>query len=266
MRSEIQLIDSNSDLIWNQTSFISDGVTTEIYRSIVSQTEIEQTYTFYPTQQQSQFSDLVFVIGASSLKWSINLINSAGSPSPQFFQFEFDLESICSGNCGPVTASVGYFENEPRSNMTTYILPVSSLAQDAEEAGRTATSTAIEVELFNVALVDNLSLVPINISIIPQTSTEDRTSFKLLITLPPFERSLSYDPSVSLGLLLQGNTQDGGGSSSNLALIIGVSLAIPGALLIVVLVAVVTTAGIYMKRKKRQRFLTRARDVMRTNS
>jgi len=235
-------------------------VTTEIYRSIISQTEIEQSYTFYPTQQQSQFSELVFVIGASSLKWSINLINSASSPSPQLFQFEFELESICSGNCVPVTVSVGYFENKPRSNMATYILPVSSLAQDAEEAGRTATSTAIEVETFNVAWVDNSSLVPIKISILPQTSEEERKSFKLLITLPPFERSLSYDPSVSLGLLLQGNTQDGGDSSSNLAFIIGASVAIPSATLIVVLLVVVTTAGLYLKRKKRERFLT---DAMR---
>jgi hypothetical protein len=72
----------------------------------------------------------------------------------------------------------------------------------------------------------------------------------------PFNRSVIYDPSLGLGVLL-GRSEGGGGSSSDTGLIVGAAVAIPVA---VVLVVVAIVAGVVFAwyGKKRTRAIDHA--------
>jgi hypothetical protein len=124
----------------------------------------------------------------------------------------------------------------PQANMTTYLVPlfVSSTTKSA-----TTMTTAAQVELFDVALVDGTHFVPINHSIV-RTSVDDddeEASYVVELVLPEFNESLYYDPSIGLGVLLGRNDRgDGGSSESNVGLIVGVAVAIPVAVVLVLLV------------------------------
>jgi hypothetical protein len=87
-----------------------------------------------------------------------------------------------------------------------------------------------------VALIDN--------AVVPLVSVDlalANRSYALELRFPPFNRSVVYDPSVGLGVLFGRSNDDGGSSSSNTGLIVGVAVAVP---LAVALVLVVIGAGV----------------------
>jgi hypothetical protein len=75
------------------------------------------------------------------------------------------------------------------------------------------------------------------------------------LVLPEFNKSLFYDPSIGLGVLLDRNDRGDGGSSSGseVGLIVGVAVAIPVAMALVLLVIGAALAvGWHRKRLARR--------------
>jgi hypothetical protein len=205
-------------------------------------TSVTQTYAFHPQTQESQFSGLNFTISAGAVKWSINLTSTAAessnSTSSSGLRFSFRLST----NSTLVSAggTVKLFRNQPRANMTTYWVPSGY------------TDVAVEVQVFDVALVDGI-LLAINHSVVAASNVGGSPSaaYDLVLSFPPFARSLEYDPSIGLGALLGASKGDGGGSSSdNTAVIVGVAVAVPVA--IVVVLAVVVAALLYGLYRRKQ--------------
>jgi hypothetical protein len=137
--------------------------------------------------------------------------------------------------------------------MTTYLVPlfVSSTTKSA-----TTLTTAAQVELFDVALVDGTHFVPISHSIVRTSVDDDKeASYVVELVLPSFNESLYYDPSIGLGVLLGRNDRDDGGSrsssESNVGLIVGVAVAVPVAVALVLLVIGAALAvGLHRKRRR----------------
>ena len=96
--------------------------------------------------------------------------------------------------------------------MTTFFLPL-------------ASSSLASIELFDVALVDgSLEAIEHNISVVGTTSENGSLAYELELTFPAFERSLFYDPSLNLGVLVSGGKS---GGSDNTALVVAVAVVVP---------------------------------------
>jgi len=218
----------------------SSSSSTVLYSALLpdNTTSVTQTYAFHPQTQESQFSGLNFTISAGAVKWSINLTSTAAegsNSSSSGLRFSFRLST----NSTLVSAggTVKLFRNQPRANMTTYWVPSGY------------TDVAVEVQVFDVALVDGV-LLAINHSVVA-ASNGPSAAYDLVLSFPPFTRSLEYDPSIGLGALLGASKGDGGGSSSdNTAVIVGVAVAVPVA--IVVVLAVVVAALLYGLYRRKQ--------------
>jgi hypothetical protein len=120
--------------------------------------------------------------------------------------------------------------------MTTYLVPLFTTTTTTNTI--TNKTTAAQVELFDVALVDGTHFVPISHSIV-RASADDKeeASYVVELVLPSFNESLFYDPSIGLGVLLGRNDRgDGESSGSDVGLIVGVAVAIPVAVALVLLV------------------------------
>jgi hypothetical protein len=104
------------------------------------------------------------------------------------------------------------------------------------------------VEVFDVAIVDG-EIVPLVQHSIARSQTG---GYLLSVTFPAVERTLQYDPTISLGVLLPSATEraSSGGGLSNMELMIGAGVAVPIALVLAVVVMVV---GAVMMRRRRQK-------------
>jgi hypothetical protein len=136
--------------------------------------------------------------------------------------------------------------------MTTYHIPLLSASS------RSSSSTAVvKVEVFDIVLLTDDSqqqrFAPIEHSL---TLSEDASGeFVLELRFPPFTGSLSYDPSLGLGVLMGAAKSDGdtsgGGSNAGLAIAVGVAVPVAG-------VAVASVIGValaigwrrHMRKKK----------------
>jgi hypothetical protein len=129
--------------------------------------------------------------------------------------------------------------------MTTYLVPLFTTTNTT-----TTKTSAGQVELFDVALVDGTHFVPISHSIVRASADdEEEASYVVELVLPSFNESLYYDPSIGLGVLLGRNDRDGGSSDSNVGLIVGVAVAIPVAVALV-LVVIGAALAIGWRRKR----------------
>jgi hypothetical protein len=233
----------------------STNVTTYTYTSQLENTttSVEQAFTFFDQKTSGNFSGLTFGIGASTIKWSIHLINNnstaAAAAAGGGLTLRYRLTGLLASNASTSTggevvvrASRGQVvvqRGRPQANMTTYLVPLFTTTSNTSTTTRT---TAAQVELFDVALVDGTYFVPISHSIV-RTSADDEeeASYVVELVLPGFNESLYYDPSIGLGVLLGRNDRDNGdgdGSSSDsgVGLIVGVAVAIPMAVALVLLV------------------------------
>jgi hypothetical protein len=241
----------------------AEYTTTYVYAARVDNTtQLEQAFTFHATNKSTQFAGTSFTIGSGSVKWSVNLTRNidnnadalSAPGSSEGITMKYRLASMLdSSSRAEATSmavasamSVRKVSNSPHANMTTYFLSFGSADDDNKQAG-------CAVELFDVALVDG-SDVPVLISheinIVASTPPSSDAEFELALHLPAFERSLVYDPSLSLGVLLGGGGHDELGGDDNTGMIIAVAVVVPVAVVIVLVVIVAGTLVLVQKRKR----------------
>lgn len=241
MGTDLQWLVTNSTASGNGTGGAPPEDVTYSATLPDNRTRIEQTYAHRQTTQAYEFAGVNFTVDPGSLKWSISVMATPGekggnnSSSSQGVRLAFLLlpDSVANGSSAlaPTDQQVLEFHDQPQKNMTTYLAPLGTSSGPSEQL------VVIEVQVLDLALADGLAL-PINHSISSVTLPDSNTTaYELTLAFPPFDRTLEYDPSIGLGTLVQGGS--GGSGSSNLGVIIGVSVAVPVALLGVLLVVAV---------------------------
>jgi len=120
----------------------------------------------------------------------------------------------------------------------TYYLPLITLP---EESGAPVGL----LEVLDWALVDG-RLIAIDHSVLPSSSSSS-AGYTLVLLFPPFNSTLEYDPSINLGLLVG---QQPSSSSPNLGLIIGTTVGIGGAAVVVLVIAMVAIVVAKLSRSK----------------
>jgi hypothetical protein len=242
----------------------STNATTYTYTSqLENTTNVEQAFTFFNQKTSGDFSGLTFDISASSIKWSIRLQatnSTAAAASEGGLTLRYRLTGLMMTGNSNTSGSTGggavaskeqvvVQRETPRANMTTYLVPLFTTSNTST----TTRTTAAKVELFDVALIDGTHFVPINHSIVRTSVNDEEASYVVELVLPSFNKSVYYDPSIGLGVLLGRNDRDDGGvgsSDSNVGLIVGVAVAVPVA---VALVLVVIGAALVVRWRQRKR-------------
>lgn len=124
--------------------------------------------------------------------------------------------------------------------------------------------------MFDVVLLTDadysLSLAPIEHSLSFRSTSGpdgvDVAEFVLELRFPPFNGSLAYDPSLGIGVLL--GSDDGGGSSggSDMALVIGVAVALPiAAVLVVLAISAGVAIGWWLRKRETTKSVARGDSV-----
>lgn len=240
-------------------------------------TLLEQSYTFHEKPRAADFEGLAFTLNPGTVKWSINLTTTT-EPGAGVGQagltFEYRLAGVVTAGDGAAVPARGFLatakSDSPRTRMTSYFLPLS-------------TTIVAQLQVFDVALLDG-ALVPIQHRVKLVTTTPDQpqptlrravadggevveetAAYVLELTFPPFNRSLYYDPSLGLGVLLGAPGGKGSGDDSG-ALVIGVAVAVPLAILFVLTVVVVGFALIYWQKRRSARNLRHRLDTVHSRS
>lgn len=225
----------------------SGQTNTIVYTAKLDATTIEQSYTFYNESTDTDFAGLNFTIKHSSLKWSISLSiddlyeGNSTENADKPITLSYKLAAILTGGDANAPISVKRYStlaNTPTEGVTTYILPLSTLS-------------AAELQVLDVALIDD-ELQPIEHRIVTQSggAPQEAAVYVLEVTFPPFNNSVFYDPSLGLGVLLGSSGENSGGGDNN-AVVIGVAVAVPLAVLIVVSVTGIGAAVIYWRKRQR---------------
>lgn len=258
----------DADISWevtstisNTTSNLSAAVETVTYKALLpGNTTLTQLYSFHPQPQPAHFAGINFTLGAGSLKWSINLNKTSSSSSSATngaLQFSFVISAGTSTNGSPATPTnqaaqkVTRFENEPQANMTTYWISVVNSGSSTQE------TSAIEVQVFDIAIVDGDKNLAVNHSIEPYVTSNNSITYELVLTMPPYQVSLEYDPVVGLGLLVASGSGGVSGGGTDTGLIIAVSVVVPVAVVVVVGTTAVGAVALYLKRRRSKRRLTK---------
>jgi hypothetical protein len=138
--------------------------------------------------------------------------------------------------------------------MTTYYIPL--LAGAAKRGARASTAVA-KLEVFDIVLLTDHDserrLATIEHSLVLRAASSGAAEFVLELRFPPFNGSLTYDPSLGVGVLLgseRGGDSSGGGDSS--ALVIGVAVALPIAA-VVVASAIGAAAAVGWRRRRKEK-------------
>jgi hypothetical protein len=204
---------------------VSANATTYSYlaRIASANTSLEQSFTFFNAPTKGDFFGLAYTVAAGAVKWSVNLTaDSAGAAGGVTLRYLLLLrEANASDNATDNRTGVVRLLNVPQANTTTYIVPFLQ------------GSVVAKVEVFDVALVDGDDFRYITHDVVATG-----TDYELVLRFPGFNRSLLYDPSIGLGVLLgeSHNQGDGGGGNDSAALIVAVAVAVPVAVLAVILV------------------------------
>ncbi len=221
---------------------------------IDAETSLVQSYTYYASARPVSFAGVNFTVRAGSVKWSFSL-TAASSPSATAsvadaqsngFSLRYRLSDLTSSSPsssgGP--SRITRRRNTPHEGMTTFFVALSG-----DEA-------VAQVEVLNAAVVDGvvktLGRIELVFDNLTATGNQSGGGYFLELGFPPFQRSVAYDPSLGLGVLL-GRSSDGSPSSSttDVGLIVGVAVAIPVAI-VVVLAAII--AGLVLAWRRRSRW------------
>jgi hypothetical protein len=237
-------------------------------------TNVTQAFSFNggANSTAASFSGLDFVVAAGSVKWSVNFTSSSLSSSREGITLRYrlsDLAPSASASNSTTTAKraddedsklavVRRASNTPRANMTSYYLVVPSSSSSTDNPDPTPAATLVTVvmivEVFDVALVDDAGFVAIDHRVeIVSGSNSSSSYYELVLAFPRFNRSLAYDPSIGLGVLLgssRGGGDGGGSDGTDVGLIVGVVVSISVAAIVVLAVTTVAVA-LAMWRKKR---------------
>jgi hypothetical protein len=225
-----------------KTNSTAANQTTYVYLAqLDNTTSLAQAYTFSTSASSRTFAGTNFTVGAAALKWSVNLTATesgdvlAGIREAGGFTLRYQLSNLLNASA----AAQGGVDNNQNAQLVT-------TQSDTPEVGmttyvvRVGASAVVQLAVFDVAVIDD-EVVTIRHSLeLDSTSTNGTTTrnYTLELTFPAFNRSLYYDPSLGLGVLLGGSDGSGGGSS-NTALIVAVAVAVPVAVVIVLAVIVV---------------------------
>lgn len=205
---------------------------------------MSQAYTAFHLPTTAQFAGTTFSMGSNTVKWSINI---TGSSEGQPFTVRYQLTSLLAiqsqlpylgGN-----SSLPAVITRSGQPMTTYFLPLS-----ASSSGLQA-----ELTLFDVVVVDGQLVSLKGQKVLFNSTTLDYT---VVLIFPPFSSSLFYDPTLSLGKLLQANQHHGGGVNLLTAII---ASTVPAAVVIAILIGVSGTIISVIRRKRNIKQLRRYR-------
>lgn len=249
-------------ITWAVSSAINSTIRTErMYEAqLDAYTNATQVFSFNANNASTaSFSGRDFVIAAGSVKWSVNFSSATNASAIQGVTLRYRLSDIGPGSPPPSSyrakrsqqlTVIERAENTPRANMTSYYLAVP--ASDAPTAS--AEVVVMVVEMFDVALVDDTAFTPIAHAV----DVVSDSHYELELVFPAFNRSLYYDPSLGLGVLLGssgGRGDDFGGGGEDLGLIVGVAVGVgvAGVLVVSVIVAGVVVA---VRQKKRRQPLS----------
>jgi multisubunit Na+/H+ antiporter MnhC subunit len=244
-------------------------VETHTYASLLADnaTTFAQIFAFYAQAvDDTAFDALDLSIRPNTVKWSINITTASGnasSLSQQPFSVSYRLADLTATEAAAATATVVKRRGEPRANMTTYYVPLTS----------SGTPLVAVVEVFDVALADG-TLVPLVghdvrlASGLLSRREQAVYEYELVLEFAPFNQSLYYDPSLGLGVLLGRSdaSGDGNGDDDNLALVVATSVVIPLAFVLVVGAVVVGVAVLWWRKRRANAHLQHQIDQMRDNS
>jgi hypothetical protein len=230
-------------------------------------TTFAQIFAFYALAvDDTAFDALDLAIRPNTVKWSINITTASGnasSLSQQPFSVSYRLADLTTTEvAAAATGTVTKRRGEPRAYMTTYYVPLTS-------SGKPLVAM---VEVFDVALADG-ALVPlvghdVRLASASLLSRREQAAYELVLEFAPFNRSLYYDPSLGLGVLLGRSDASGGGNGDddNLALVVAASVVIPLAFVLVVGAVVVGVAVLWWRKRRANAHLQHQIDQMRDNS
>lgn len=205
------------------------------------QVEIQQTYNFQTKGQSAySFADVAFTVAAGAVKWSLNL-SAADGVGAEGLTVRYRLTTEQPRTPAKRSSETVIIEQRdyPKPNMTTYFLPSSS----------SVVGAVVSIVVFNVALIDG-SYRKIEHDVLPlalNQSTDGEVDYELELRFPPFDRTLFYDPNLSMGEVLG---KDISSSSADVGLIVGVVVAVSGAIILVLAVITVTAFITYHQRRK----------------
>ena len=161
-------------------------------------TTFNQTFAFHVTAAQGQFASVGFVIGASTLKWSIVLAGSSGGEHTTVRYRLSSLTSSAEGTTPDPDGAITRQASTPHAGMTTYHF--SLLATSATESSQ-ARRLAAQLVVFDAALIDGaLTPVPLvsHSVALAAASGGQLPEYVLSLTFPPYTTSLEYDPAINL--------------------------------------------------------------------
>lgn len=268
----------------NSTTEAGDVLTTTYYTAGLADntTSLEQAFAFYDHPTDSQFNATLFTIGANSVKWSVNLTVSTAVPTNNTdgpdnrtmsepagdtpLTIRYGLAALSSSVSASLSRNGQVIRRggEPQAGMTTYYVPLLDDTVTASSSSHSSSLLVAKVEVLDLALVDG-AWVPLlsHDVVLANSSAGYLPEYVLVLEFPPFNHSLFYDPSVSLGVLL---SRDGSGdTSSDLALIVATSVAIPLAVLFVVAVAVAGVTFLAWRKKQARGHLQRRMAQLRSD-
>jgi len=216
----------------------NNETTSYTYRSLIKNGTLEQKFSFSSSEFNSKFADSCLLIPGRTTKWTI-LFNTS-FPFTRQLKMKYKLsmlQLLPFSVASDLSLNISSIMSSSSSKITTYIIPLLSSA--LQPTGQLLVAQLVVLDL---ALVDGQRLAVVNHTII--SSPSDNTTLALVLTFPPISKSLEYDPVLGLGTLVTGSHQ--GGSSNNLAIIVGCSIG--GSVAVLVVCLVVFLSGYWARR------------------
>lgn len=192
--------------------------------------QLQQNYSFAEITQNISFAGIPLAILPGSIKWSVN-IRAIAAPFTKGINIGYDLTSLESSSSTAIS-SLGPVTQTTSNNLTTYIITISP-------------GIAIKVQVLDVALVDGI-IQTIQHSI----SYNNQSGITLLLSFPPFNNTLEYDPVLNMvSISTSGGGGGGNSGSSDTGLIVGLTVGLVGGAAL--LASGITIALLLLLMKKR---------------
>lgn len=255
---------SSSDAAYEVSSEESNSSSTYIYRTSISSsstklaratedTILEQRFIFHRKQTAYEYQGFEFIVPESAIKWTIAINSSeAFGASVEGIKLRYQLSTVSTYASDSSTLTFVRLRNHPREGISTYILPSSSTSSSASD-----DRLALSVEVFDTAIVDDVEGTPIEHAVRYVALTQSAHAYVMELKFPAFNRSLFYDPSLSLGRLVGSDPSSSGGGGPDVGLIVGATVAVCGAVVVIVVVVAVALIVARQRRVVRRKQLER---------
>lgn len=206
---------------------------------------ITQSFSFDASGHQMSFDNTEFVVGPGAIKWSIGAVSlgSGLQPALSLAYNIFMVPDHGSVSLGLFNANITILRNTPQNGMHTYILPLGT-----ERSGGLVVA---ELQVFDNMIVDGVER-EIEQTVNLVNSTGSFNQYRLVINIPVFQRNVSYDPIISLGVV--GRPTSSSTASSTTALALTLAVGLPLILLVIIMIAVI---AIWWRRTRQRERLQR---------